>query len=192
MSSVYTDYFQKSKVFLYPLLELKRGITYVPVQTYVCWEDVYSIDDCKLMCEYHVKSSDKFNDFCDRYLNNHEFFHKYVDLGNNKHLFVFNLISIKYDFSMIILGKYSKISISSKLTILDFFNSSGDMLSYIVSFLSPKHAHKEYAEEFKMDIEDIKEIYEVCSILNIEKETFKNNNLLIDCLLNKNSISLDK
>ena len=42
---VYTEYFQKSKVFLYPLLEYRKGLTHVPKQTYCAWEDVYSIED---------------------------------------------------------------------------------------------------------------------------------------------------
>ena len=42
MSSVYTDYFQKSRVFLYPLLELKKGLAYVPKQTYIDFSNLKS------------------------------------------------------------------------------------------------------------------------------------------------------
>ena len=90
MEGVYTDYFQKSKVFLYPLLNLKKGMDYVPIQTYVCWEHTYVVGDHMLLCEYHAKNTDKFIAFCDRYLKSHVLFSKYVDLGNNKHVFIFD------------------------------------------------------------------------------------------------------
>ena len=50
---VYTDYFQKSKVFLYPLLKIRKGVTHVPVQTYIAWDNVFALDDNKFMCEYN-------------------------------------------------------------------------------------------------------------------------------------------
>ena len=50
MDTVYTDYFQKSKVFLYPLLKLRKGMTYVPIQTYICMEQSYTINDCMFIC----------------------------------------------------------------------------------------------------------------------------------------------
>ena len=49
---VYLEYFQKSKVFLYPLLKIKKGITRVPIQTYIAWDNVYSTNDLKFLCQY--------------------------------------------------------------------------------------------------------------------------------------------
>ena len=49
MGVVYTNYFQKSKVFLYPLLQLKKGLSYVPKQTYVAMEHVYSVENYKFL-----------------------------------------------------------------------------------------------------------------------------------------------
>jgi hypothetical protein len=192
MSNVYTDYFQKSKVFLYPLLKFKKGMSYVPMQTYVCWGDVYTPDDYMLLCEYRAKTTNGFKIFYNNYLKKHELFFNHIDMGNNKHMFIFNLKDYKYDFDRFMLGKYSQFSLKSKMTILDFFNSPGTMLNFVTAFLSPDTAHLEYAKELNVDIKDIIKIYEVCSILNLKKETFQDNNLLLDCLLNKNSISLEK
>jgi hypothetical protein len=192
MDNVYTDYFQKSKVFLYPLLKLKKGIAYVPIQTYVCWEHEYAIEDHKLLCEYHVKSSDKFVAFCNKYLKSNKLFYKYIYLGENKHLFIFDFLPYKNDYNRFVLGKYSQFSLESKLIILDFFSSSGHMLNVVTSFLSPDNAHADYAIALDVDIESIQEVYEICSMPNLEKETFQDNNLLLDCLLSKNSISLEK
>ena len=59
-------------------------------------------------------------------------------------------------------------------------------------FLSPEFAHDKYARILGVDIKEIEEVYEVCSILDLNKETFQNNNLEINSLLNNNAISLVK
>ena len=48
MDAVYTEYFQKSKVFLYPLLNLKKGLDFVPIETYISWDGVYETSDYKV------------------------------------------------------------------------------------------------------------------------------------------------
>ena len=192
MEGVYTDYFQKSKVFLYPLLNLKKGMDYVPIQTYVCWEHTYVVGDHMLLCEYHAKNTDEFIAFCDRYLKSHVLFSKYVDLGDNKHVFIFDFKSLKNDFNRFIKGNYSQFSLDSKLIILDFFSTAGSMLVYITSFLSPDDAHENYANALGVDVESIQDVYEVCSIPDLDKETFHETNEILISLLNKNSIYLDK
>ena len=192
MKTVYTDYFQKSKVFLYPLLKLKKGIAYVPIQTYVCWEQAYTLNDYMFFCEYHAPSSDKFIKFCDKYLKNHKYFMEHIVFKNNKHLFIFNYKAYKNDYDRFIKGKYSQFSLDTKLIILDFFNSSGNMSDYIHSFLSPDNAHADYANALDISIEKIIDVYEVCSIPDIEKETFQEDNEILNSLLNKNSIYLEK
>ena len=61
MVGVYTQYFQKSKVFLYRLLKLKKAIDFVPAQTYVAWDGLYTLTDMKFLClrgrrEHSIKS----------------------------------------------------------------------------------------------------------------------------------------
>ena len=192
MEEIHTSYFQKSKVFLYPLLKLKRGIAYVPRQTYVCWEHEYTIKDCKLLCEYHAKPTNAFITFSNNYLKGHKLFYKYVDLNENRHLFIFDLTPYKSDFNRFIGGRYSQFSLESKLEILDFFLSSQKMSNHMHDFLSPEFAHDKYARILGVDIKEIKEVYEVCSILDLNKETFQNDNLEINSLLNNNAISLVK
>ena len=60
IKSIYTKYFQKSKMFLYPLLGIKRGSRIVPSETYLAWNPTYKPEDMKLVCLYHP---DKKNDF---------------------------------------------------------------------------------------------------------------------------------
>jgi hypothetical protein len=53
INSIYRKYFQKSKIFLYPLLDIRRGTSVVPEETYVAWDDKYAPEDMKLVCVYH-------------------------------------------------------------------------------------------------------------------------------------------
>jgi len=59
-------------------------------------------------------------------------------------------------------------------------------------FLSPNSAHKLYAEALDVSIKQIQEVFEVCSIPDLEKETlyFKKNELLSEKIKNS-SISLE-
>ena len=107
-------------------------------------------------------------------------------------IFIFNLSIHKSDFIRFLAGRYSQFSLDSKLTILDFFSSSGKMLNYVQAFLSPDSAHEDYAKAFDVDIETIEKIYEVCSLPDLEKETFHKDNEILNCLLTKNSIYLEK
>jgi hypothetical protein len=189
---VYTDYFQKSKVFLYPLLKIRKGVTHVPVQTYIAWENVFTLNDNKFLCEYKTKMNSGFKKFIVDYLQNHELFEDYIKLDNNRHLFIFNYKSLSFDFNNFIKGEYSNISLSSKIDIIDFFQSQEKILSYIKGFLQPNTVHEKYAEELKVDVELIKNIHEVCDPPNLEKETLIDNSYIIYQLLEKSSISLTK
>lgn len=180
MKGVYTDYFQKSKVFLYPLLRFRAGLSFVPVQTYVCWEHLITIDESKFLCEYNVGTSEKFELFSNSYLKKHPLFYEYVQLDEDRHLFIFDFTRYKLDFKRFVDGKYSKFSLDAKITILDFFGNKGNISEYVSLFLSPNSAHKLYAEALDVSIKQIEEVFEVCSIPDLEKETlyFKKSELL--------------
>ena len=45
MDALYTKYFQKSMIFLYPILGIKRGTSVTPLQTYFKWEGRYTAED---------------------------------------------------------------------------------------------------------------------------------------------------
>ena len=98
MKGVYTDYFQKSKVFLYPLLRFRSGLSFVPVQTYVCWEHLITVDENKFLCEYNVGTTEKFELFSNSYLKKHPLFYEYVQLDEDRHLFIFDFTKYKSDF----------------------------------------------------------------------------------------------
>lgn len=61
INSLYTDYSQKSKLFLYPLLKIRRGVSVTPISTYTSWVGHYDHTDYKLMCTYHIRDDKEFH-----------------------------------------------------------------------------------------------------------------------------------
>ena len=187
---IYTEYFQKSKVFLYPLLHIKKGMLHVPIQTYVAWDNVYGLDDHKFLCEYKTKRTAVFNKFEKEYLLKHTLFEDAVELDELRHLYIFDFANLKSDHKKFVEGKYSQLTLETKINIIDFFGSKGKISEYIQGFLSPEEVHEEYALFLDVDKEFIESIYEVCTPPDLEKETLIDNNHLIHQLLKRSSISL--
>lgn len=187
---VYLEYFQKSKVFLYPLLKIKKGITRVPIQTYIAWDNVYSTNDLKFLCQYKTKQTPKFNSFAKSHLLNHSLLEEVIELNENTQLFIFDFSKFKSDYNKFLKGKYSQYSLDSKISIIDFFGTQDKIGSYVEGFLTPEGVHDEYAESLGVDIKSIEDIYEVCTPPNLEKETLIDNNHVINQLLKNSSIYL--
>ncbi len=187
---VYLEYFQKSKVFLYPLLKIKKGITRVPIQTYVAWDNVYSTNDLKFLCQYKTKQTPKFNSFAKSHLLNHSLLEEVIELNENTQLFIFDFSKFKSDYNKFLKGKYSQYSLDSKISIIDFFGTQDKIGSYVEGFLTPEGVHDEYAESLGVDIKSIEDIYEVCTPPDLEKETLIDNNHVINQLLKNSSIYL--
>ena len=192
MEGVYTEYFQKSKVFLYPLLKIKKGIKHVPVQTYIAWENVYATEDCKFLCEYNTDKNPKFKKFSLDYLESHPMYEKHIELSETRFIYIYDFIKFKSDMKRFVKGSYSQFSLETKLSILDFFGKRSKMAMYVQGFLSPEDLHENYASFLGIDLESIQDIYEICSSPDLEKETLIDNNYIIHQLLNRSSISLEK
>lgn len=192
MGKVYTDYFQKSKVFLYPLLGIKKGIAFVPKQTYIAWEHVYAFDNYKLLCEYNTKMNDTFTKFSYRYLENHPLYEDHIKLEEGKQLYIFNFKSHKPDLIRFKKGLYSQFSLDAKITILDFFGDQGKVSEYIHTFLTPSDGFDDYAKFLDIDVKTLEDIGELCSKPDLEKETLVDNNQFLYQLLKNSSIYLSK
>ena len=191
MSLIYTDYFQKSNVFLYPLLGIGRKAKYVPLQTYACWDSVYSPEDCKLILEYKTKQTKEFKDFAKKYLDNHVMYHDFVELSKEKVIYIFDLSkAYKPDHKRFMKGKYSQFSLNAKILIIDFFGEADKAGEYIHTFLTPDESFELYANYFKVDKELLESIGELCSKPDIEKETLVDNNAVLYQLLKKEFIHL--
>lgn len=192
MIGAYTHYFQKSKIFLYPLLGIKKGEDYVPTETYICWDDLYTSENYKYICVYNSKKDIEYKLFEEKVLKYHKDLNWSTSLSDDRHAYVFDCSKYKHDYEMFVKGHYSKLSVESKNKILNYFGKVGKISSYIKSYLNPEKYHDVYAEALLVNIEIIKEVYEICSIPDIEKETLYEKippeiSLLID-----NSIHLGK
>tara|TARA_R110001599_G_scaffold140731_2_gene320935 strand:- start:8903 stop:9487 length:585 start_codon:yes stop_codon:yes gene_type:complete len=191
MTGAYMQYFQKSKIFLYPLLDIRKGEEFVPVETYIYWDGLYDESDYKYICIYHTERSEKFKTFDIRHLSSHPLF-EHNEKGEDKQIYVFDYSQFKHDYEMFVKGSYSKFSIETKKKILTYFGRVGRISGYIESYLDPESHHKTYAKELDVDLKLIESTYELCSPPDLIKETLIEKIPNEFALLRNNSISLNK
>ena len=88
MKQIYSDYFQKSKVFLYPLLGIKKGIKYVPIETYITWEENEITPKNTLICVYSIEegpaANKAFQAFAKSDLRKNELYHSEYEIDDLK------------------------------------------------------------------------------------------------------------
>ena len=97
IKSVYSKYFQKSKVFIYPLLGFKRGIKVVPSETYLAWDPFYIPEDMKLVCLYHPQEKDDYETFEKDVLLKHNRLFDIQIIDKNNKLFIFDFSDMGSD-----------------------------------------------------------------------------------------------
>lgn len=170
LNSIYKRYFQKSKVFLYPLLGIKRGVSVVPVETYICWQGYYTSEDMKLICVYDIRKDDEYKFFEKNTLLSHNRLSDYVKIGSQAVL-TFDFSDLSDDWSHFINGKYSKLNIKLKQKILDFFDKYSGNYAYMHSYLIPEKYFNNYAELLGVDAEILIQVGELCSKPDLDKET---------------------
>ena len=167
---MYKNYFQKSKVFLYPLLKISKGVDFVPVETYLTWGGNYSIKDKKFLCLYNQKDTTKWHNFEKKFLLQNILFYDYINLEDDLHLYVFDMRDIVNDYNKLCKGKYSEFTESTKTLVINFFGEKGSLAQYVEEYLYPEYYHTQYAEDLNVEVDMISKIYEVCDKPNFEKE----------------------
>ncbi len=170
MYTLYSKYFQKSKVFLYPLLGIKRGSNIVPEETYVSWNDAIAPEDMRLVCLYR-KRTDQEYEYFEKTLLKHPRLCDYIEVDGKNVLYTFDFSDLGDDWDCFIGGKYSMMSMSVKRKIIDFFDKSGGNYVYIQSFLYPNKWFDKYAELLNVDVDLLKSVGELCDKPNFEKES---------------------
>ena len=174
MRGVYTEYFQKSKVFLYPLLGIKKGVRFVPVQTYISWGDSYTEYRNKLICLYTLDKDniDEFEIFSDVYLESSDHFAAKNRIDMYNFIYVFDLKEFKTDYTKFLKGKYSKFRKKTKDKIMKFFGEHSSTSEYIESYLFPEYYWEDYAEFLAIKETDLQKVGELCSKPDLDKENF--------------------
>lgn len=172
INTLYVKYFQKSKIFLYPLLGIKRGSSVVPNETYVSWEDKYTVEDAKLICVYDIREDSEYKIFESNILLKHNRLYDYM-INDKQSVFVFDFKDMPEDWNNFINGKYSKIKKSTKEKVLDFFERYSGNYIYISSYLYPEKWFERYAELLAVDVSLLEEVGELCNLPDLEKECLK-------------------
>ena len=172
INELYKKYFQKSKIFMYPLLGFERGKV-VPEEVYFSMTDNYTPEDRKLVLVYDPKMDLKYETFKEEKLVNHKLLHKSFEDLNGNEIFVFDMSGFSYDWDLFLKGKYSQISLEIRDKILNFFEENSCNYIYIHSFLFPEKWYKRYAEILDVSEELLKEVGELCDVPNLVKEQFK-------------------
>ncbi len=171
IQSIYNRYFQKSKVFLYPLLGLKRGNSVIPSETYLAWDPYYIPEDMKLVCLYHPNKSNEYENYEKKYLIKHTRLCDIKDIDKHAKLFIFDFSDLKDDWENFMNGKYSKISEKTKSKVLGFFEKGSPNQIYMKSYLHPEKYFNDYAECLDVDTDFLESVGELCAKPDLEKET---------------------
>jgi hypothetical protein len=170
IDSLYREYFQKSKVFLYPLLGIKRGSTAVPEQTYLSWEGYLKTEDIKLITVYEKRTDLEYMNFEKNVLLKNPKITDYIKTHDNKTVLTFDFSDISDDFHNICLGKYSKISRDVKYKVLNHFDKYSGNRTYLETYLFPEKYFTLYAELLNVNESLLREVGELCSPPDLERE----------------------
>jgi len=170
ISTLYRQYFQKSKIFVYPLLDIKRGSSVTPVQTYFGWNDKYTPEDAKYITVYQERDDNEYKNFMNNVLLKHTRICDYHKTDDGQVVLVFDFSDIKADWLHLIDGRYSKMNSNIKRKIRDHFDKTGGHYIYIDSYLFPEKYFSIYSELLQVDEVLLKSVGELCTKPDLEKE----------------------
>jgi hypothetical protein len=171
---LYNVYFQKSRVFLYPYLEIKRGNKIVPIETYVSWKNEIEYYENQLICLYEIDKTIKFQNFENTYLTGNKYFNSFHQLDNNKGIYTFSFD--KSDWKHFLSGRYSLLSRKLKTKILSFYKDNPN-IDNVKSYLYPEEYYQAYSELLSTSTNEkdklskiIMDVGELCDKPDLKKE----------------------
>jgi hypothetical protein len=168
--TIYKNYTQKSRMFLYSILGIPRGAIFIPVESFLSLKDIYQINDCRLICLYNQCNSDDFEIFSEQVIKKCKLFEKTIKISENECLFIFDFKQYKYDWNQIINGRYSRITYDFKWKILSFYRLNKINQTLIKKILFPNDHFNEFASYFGVETELIKDVGELLDCPNFERE----------------------
>lgn len=170
LTSVYKKYIQKSRIFLYPTLSIKRGVSVTPVQTYMAWHNVYKFEDNKFIVVYHMRKDAEFRKFEEGALLSNDYFVDFYKLEEDKGVYIFDFSDYAEDYKFIRQGKYSKLSIPYKQRILKFFKNHQKHHAHVESYLHPEKYFSAYARMLRVNRDLLVKVGELCSKPKLDAE----------------------
>lgn len=171
IKSLYRDYFQKSRVFLYPVLETKRSESTTPVDTFISWEGKFSREERKLICTFYLRSDAEFKLFEKVKLFGNPMFQDFKEGENGMGIYMFDLKEFGSDWDLFLKGQYSKMSIEVKNRIKRHYGNTPNGV-YADSFINPQKYYPIYADLLGVKLETLNG-GELCDHPDFEKELLK-------------------
>lgn len=170
IDALYRTYFQKSKIFLYPLLDIKRGASVVPEQTYLSWEGYLTAEDIKMIAVYPKRTDSEYLSFEKNVLLKHSRTTDFVVLNESQVVVTFDFSDLESDYRKFIDGKFSQMDIKLKRKIRDFFEKNSGNYVYVDSYLFPEKYFQLYADLLGVNEDLLRSVGELCSPPNLDKE----------------------
>jgi hypothetical protein len=171
MIDLYKDYFQKSRIFLYPILGIRRGASVTPMETFLGWQNQYSFTDRKFICQYHLRDDKEFIRFEKDILLKHKLFFDFKQTDNKEGVYIFDFSSMAEDYDNVVAGTYSKLSKSHKNKIERFYGRWNSDFAYVESFLYPDKYYEIYSSLLNVEDSVLRTSGELCSHIDAVKET---------------------
>jgi len=171
IKELYKRYFQKSRSFLFPVLGIKKAAPFVPLQTYLTWDDQYSLKDRNLIATYKKVEGRAWDTFMVETLLGNEMFNEYYETEEEDVIAVcFDLNFIEADYVNFLEGKYSALSKILKRKIRDFHGYDTPEWAYMETYLFPDKYITVYSKLLAVDEEHLKFTGQLCNIPDLEKE----------------------
>lgn len=170
IKSLYTKYTQKSRMFLYPFLGIRRGVSITPIESYVSWTGISELQDKNLICVYELTDEDNFKLFEKTKLLSNPKFVNFYELPDNKGAYLFNFSNEEKLWNCFVKGKYANMPDENKKTILKFFEGNISNHNLITSYLYPEKYYETYAHHLAVPVEVLKEVGQLCSPPDFSKE----------------------
>lgn len=170
LNSLYKDYFQKSKAFLYPALTISKKSSVSPIMTYIMLNNKYTEKDMKLICEFHLRSDVEYRTFEKHKLLGNNLFHEFYETKQGTGLYVFDFSSYAEDWALFLEGKYSKLGHVIKGYIYNHHQSNKYHRQYIDSYLNPEDYYDVYSKLLGCDSQLLKSVGELCDRPDLVRE----------------------
>jgi hypothetical protein len=171
ITKLHKNYFQKSKVFLFPALGIERDADFKPTQTFISLDDIINPEDIKLICLYKTEKTESFEKFEEQIILSNPLLTEIIAFPDYS-LYIFDYESYMYDWYNFILGKYSKLSAVLKQAIMSYYEKSKLEYDYIDSFLNPEKYYDLYSKLLDVDNKILKNVGELCDPCDLIKENY--------------------
>jgi hypothetical protein len=183
--NIYNYHVQKSRVFCYSILGIKKGALFTPVETHMALSGHYAFEDCRLILHYDKCDDKNFDSFSENIIMKTALYEKFIVIDKSQRLYIFDFAIYKTDWTSILNGKYSAINYSYKKRIEDYYAKDYVNKALVSKIIYPlRHFHK-FAALVNVSPEIVREVGEVLDLPCRYRETLE-----ISQITNKRSISI--